>query len=131
MGLGDTINKLTRKALWDDTLVPGLKVTEPATVRLVTADGAFNPATGAVSAPTTSDMAVRVLVSRYSAWQIAQSGGIIGAGDIEVTIYADASLDGLNRKALLIYQGKTWKIAEIRQDILNDAKFLYVCRATS
>lgn len=130
MALGSTIRKLTRKAIWDDNLVPGLKVTDPATVRLTT-PGAFDPATGATAPDATTDVPVRVLSRAYRAFEVGQSSGIISAGDLEVTIFADASLDGLDENAFLIYKGKTWRIAQIVTDTLDDQKFLYTCRVSS
>lgn len=129
--LGNRIKKLTKKALWDDTLVPGLKITEAATVRMVTAAGAFVPDTGGVAADTTSDVAVRVLATAYSSFQVAQSNGNISAGDLQVVIYADPSIAGINEKASLIYKGKTWRLADFQPAALDDGLLLYTCRATS
>lgn len=129
--LGNRINNLTKKALWNDTLVPGVKITDPATLRVVTAAGAFDPDTGGAAAATTSDVAIRVLATAYSAFQVSQSNGKISAGDLQVVIYADASIAAIDEKASLIYKGKTWALKDMQPATLDEGVLLYTCRATS
>ncbi len=111
-------------SLFAGTLVPGLNPTVPVTLIATTA-GTYDPATG-VNTQVETSTATKAIPRRYTLREIAQSGGALHVGDVEMKFRAVQPSQGDS----VVWGSKRLRVESVRQVQMGSDALLWIatCR---
>lgn len=122
--LGDTIRSEVLYKLRDNTLIPGLDVTQSATLKRVASPGTYNTATGTAT-DTPANSTIKIIPRAYTERQIRDSGGLLRAGDMEMKVIADSTVTAIGFHDLITWSGSDWKPIDIETPQLDGSAAIF------
>lgn len=127
MTLNTTVDAII-ESLFDNSLIPGLTLTQDATYNAVTA-GTFNISTGAYT-PSTSSTSIKLIDAEFLKGEIAGSNGQVLTEDslFYVRPVSGVTLDAMKDDTITL-GSKVYRVKEVERKALGSTRLCFIIRA--